>query len=93
MTKLIDWMAAVCAFLSIWLALLYHFIELEIINEYRGLISLLPVFTVFIFGLYSAGTVLWRVYNFNDCNQDALDLQMEIKEARKDLIAKGFVFQ
>lgn len=51
MTKLIDWLAAVCAFLSIWLAVLYHFIELEIINEYRGLISLLPVLTVFLFGV------------------------------------------
>ncbi|XKL66233.1 hypothetical protein PGB90_009653 [Kerria lacca] len=93
MSKLFDWLAIICAFLSIWLAILYNFIEFEIFNEYHSMISFVPVIAILSLGIYSVVTILWRVYNFNDCHKEAFELHAEIKEARADLITRGFVFQ
>lgn len=37
--------------------------------------------------------MLYRTFTFNDCPEAAKELQAEILEARKDLIAKGFKFR
>lgn len=49
-------------------------------------------FFVYILQLYAAGTVLYRTFTLNDCPEAAKELQEQIREARKDLISKGFKF-
>lgn len=41
---------------------------------------------------YSAFTVLYRVFTFNDCPEAAEEIQKQIEEAKADLAAKGFKF-
>ena len=54
--------------------------------------KLLPVYTVVIFGLISAGIVIYRVLTFNDCPEANQELQKQIEQAKADLRSKRFIF-
>lgn len=68
MSKLFDWLAIICAFLSIWLAILYNFIEFEIFNEYHSMISFVPVIAILSLGvstqfmLYFLRDIILHIY-------------------------------
>ncbi|XP_049765689.1 dolichol-phosphate mannosyltransferase subunit 3 isoform X1 [Schistocerca cancellata] len=92
MTKLMEWLLGVSLFASIWIALVTRQVHSRLLDEWMFLIKPLPLIVLILFGLYSIAVILWRVYNFNNCEDAAKELQMEIQEAKDDLKKKGFVF-
>ncbi|CAD7090712.1 unnamed protein product [Hermetia illucens] len=56
-------------------------------------IIMLPFVLVALFGVHSLVTILYRVFTLSDCTEAAQELQKQIKEAREDLISKGFKFR
>lgn len=92
MTKLMEWLFSVSLFLSIWIALVTRQVQSRLLDEWMFIIKPLPFIVVLMFGVYSLSVILWRVYNFNNCEDAAKELQMEIQEAKDDLRKKGFVF-
>lgn len=55
-------------------------------------VQLLPFYAIVTFGLVSAFIVLYRVATFNNCAEANDELMSQIKQAKQDLIAKGFHF-
>lgn len=92
MTKLLEWLAGSTLFLAVWLSVVMNDLNSEFVKKNISIIVPLPLIVLVVFGLYSIVIVLWRVYNFNDCKEAALELQAEIKEAKDALGQKGFKF-
>ncbi|BET02876.1 Dolichol-phosphate mannosyltransferase subunit 3 (DPM3) [Nesidiocoris tenuis] len=89
MTKLLEWIGAVVAGLSIWYVLLTNSIKSQFLAEWRESIALAPFVFLILFGVYSVVVVLWRTATFNDCPEAAKELQEQIVEAKNDLKSKG----
>ena len=53
----------------------------------------LPLLCVLAFGVYSAGTVAWSVATFPESPQAAVELQVDIADARRDLRKRGVVLK
>ncbi|KAF2347594.1 Dolichol-phosphate mannosyltransferase subunit 3 [Trinorchestia longiramus] len=62
-------------------------------RDYYLHILVLPLLLVACFGLVSVAIIGYRVYSFNDCKEAAQELQLQIEEAKKDLVSKGFKFE
>ncbi|XP_030371021.1 dolichol-phosphate mannosyltransferase subunit 3 [Scaptodrosophila lebanonensis] len=93
MTNLQRWLFYAALFAVPYLAIVLGSVQTPLTTKYFLHIQLLPLLLLVLFGLYSAFTVLYRTFTFNDCPEAAKELQAEIIEARKDLIAKGFKFR
>ncbi|XP_061397587.1 dolichol-phosphate mannosyltransferase subunit 3 [Musca vetustissima] len=93
MTNLQRWLMYLVLFLIPYFALLSASIKTPGLQMLLVPLQVLPYVLVLMFGFYAAGTVLYRTFTFNDCPAAAAELQKEIEEARKDLIAKGFRFR
>jgi Dolichol-phosphate mannosyltransferase subunit 3 (DPM3) len=52
-----------------------------------------PLLCVLAFGVYSAGTVAWSVATFPESPQAAVELQVDIADARRDLRKRGVVLK
>nr|XP_016936623.1 dolichol-phosphate mannosyltransferase subunit 3 [Drosophila suzukii] len=93
MTNLQRWLFYASLFAVPYLSIVLGAVQTQLTSKYFLHIQLLPLLLLVIFGLYSVWTVLYRTLTFNDCPEAAKELQDEILEARKDLIAKGFRFR
>ncbi|XP_068153626.1 dolichol-phosphate mannosyltransferase subunit 3 [Drosophila tropicalis] len=93
MTNLQRWLFYAALFAVPYLSLVLGTVQTQLTTKYFLFVQLLPVLLLGLFGIYSVWTVLYRTFTFNDCPQAAKELQAEILEARKDLIAKGFRFR
>ncbi|XP_073820498.1 dolichyl-phosphate mannosyltransferase subunit 3 [Musca autumnalis] len=93
MTNLQRWLMYLVLFLIPYFVLLSASIKTPGMQMLLVPLQILPYVLVLMFGFYAAGTVLYRTFTFNDCPKAAAELQKEIEEARKDLIAKGFNFR
>lgn len=93
MTKLMQWLLGASIFFAIWGSVVTKQLIIPVGEEWMNLIMLSPIIAVLIFGLYAGVVVLWRVYNFNNCEDAAQELLEQIKEARADLITKGMTFK
>ncbi|KAH8409839.1 hypothetical protein KR222_009482 [Zaprionus bogoriensis] len=93
MTNLQRWLFYATLFAVPYLAIVLGAVQTPLTAKYSLHIQLLPLVLLVLFGAYSAFTVLYRTFTFNDCPEAAKELQAEILEARKDLIAKGFKFR
>ncbi|XP_016936623.2 dolichol-phosphate mannosyltransferase subunit 3 [Drosophila suzukii] len=93
MTNLQRWLFYASLFAVPYLSMVLGAVQTQLTSKYFLHIQLLPLLLLVIFGLYSVWTVLYRTLTFNDCPEAAKELQDEILEARKDLIAKGFRFR
>lgn len=93
MTKLMEWAFVAMAFFSVWTAAITGSVESPLLVKWRMAILYLPVILIFLFGLYAATVVLYRVFTFNNCEEAAVELQKEIKEAKADLRSKGLVLK
>ncbi|GAB0087955.1 Dolichol-phosphate mannosyltransferase subunit 3 [Sergentomyia squamirostris] len=91
MTKLMQWLAALFAFLAIYIYLLTA--EVESLKNFHYEIKILPIVIIALFGIHSINVVLYRTFTIRDCNEASEELQKDIKEARADLISKGFKFR
>lgn len=84
MTKLMEWLLFSTIFLGIWFSAITGNIKFPITAEWQQIIVFLPLIVLFLFGLYAAVTVLYRVFTFNNCENAAIELQqvsMKINEA------------
>ncbi|XP_076241673.1 dolichyl-phosphate mannosyltransferase subunit 3 [Calliopsis andreniformis] len=93
MTKLMEWLLFATIFFGIWIAAVTGNINSIFITEWKPVVLFLPVIALFLFGLYAAITVLYRVFTFNNCESAAIELQQQIKEARQDLQMKGVILR
>lgn len=89
MTKFMEWLFGVSAIIVLWLGLLTEKIPNTLVQENYQLVLISPIFLVGAFGIYSIVVILWRVYNFNDCEDAAEELKRQIVEAKEDLRNKG----
>lgn len=90
MTKLLEWLSGATVIFGIWLATITS--NSTFVKEWHEIILFLPIICLFLFGLYAATVVLYRVFTFNNCNSAAIELQQQIEEATKDLESKGVIF-
>lgn len=73
MTKLLEWLSCATVIFSIWLATITS--NSTFVKEWHELILFLPIICLFVFGLYAATVVLYRVFTFNTCDSAAIELQ------------------
>ncbi|XP_069678263.1 dolichol-phosphate mannosyltransferase subunit 3 [Periplaneta americana] len=92
MTKLLEWLLGLGVFVGVWGVLISRQIRSRVVDEWMSVIIPLPIIIILMFGVYSAIVVLWRVYNFNNCEEAAKELQKEIQQAKRELRSKGIVF-
>lgn len=87
MTKLLEWLSCATVIFGVWFAAITS--NSIFVKEWHEIILFLPVIFLFLFGLYAATVVLFRVFTFNNCESAAVELQQQIEEAKKDLRNKG----
>ncbi|XP_031620079.1 dolichol-phosphate mannosyltransferase subunit 3 [Contarinia nasturtii] len=90
MTKLMEWLGVLIGFLAVYVYLLTG--EPKFSEEMMIHIKFLPIYLIGMFGGYSAYTLLYRVFTFNDCPEAGEEIQKQIEEAKADLSSKGFKF-
>ncbi|XP_035446824.1 dolichol-phosphate mannosyltransferase subunit 3 [Spodoptera frugiperda] len=89
MTKLLEWVSVLSAFVAVWYSLVAGYVKHPMIEKNMTLVIVSPLIFVILFGLYAVSVILYRVFTFNNCEDAAKELQEEIKEARRDLQEKG----
>lgn len=89
MTKLLEWISVASAVFAVWYSLIGGYVKHPLIDKYMNFIIVSPILLVMLFGLYAVTVILYRVFTFNNCEEAAKELQEEIIEAKKDLLAKG----
>lgn len=89
MTKLLEWISIASALFAVWYSLIGGYVKHPLIETNMNLILVSPIIFVLLFGLYAAAVVLYRVFTFNNCEEAANELKLEIAEAKKDLSDKG----
>ncbi|KAJ6640236.1 Dolichol-phosphate mannosyltransferase subunit 3 [Pseudolycoriella hygida] len=92
MTKLMEWVFVLSLFFAAYIAIVTKQIQSDVFDNWMFEVKVAPVILVLLFGVYAASTVLYRVFTFNDCPEAAEELQRQIKEAREDLMSRGFRF-
>ncbi|XP_032663643.1 dolichol-phosphate mannosyltransferase subunit 3 [Odontomachus brunneus] len=91
MKKLHEWLLVVTGLFSVWYAVLAS--NSALVKEWRNIILFLPITFLFLFGLFAATVIMYRVFTFNTCKNAAIELQQQIEEAKKDLGSKGIIFK
>lgn len=89
MTKLLEWVSVLSAFVAVWYSLVAGYVKHPMIEKNMTLVIVSPLIFVILFGLYAVSVILYRVFTFNNCEDAAKELQEEIKEAKRDLQEKG----
>ncbi|KAM9823660.1 dolichol-phosphate mannosyltransferase subunit 3 [Neosynchiropus ocellatus] len=89
MTKLVEWLIGVSLVVVVWALVTFDLLNLKVPLLYREVAWPMPLYLLVTFGCYSLATVGYRVATFNDCEEAALELQQQIKEAHQDLKKKG----
>ncbi|XP_008336102.1 dolichol-phosphate mannosyltransferase subunit 3-like [Cynoglossus semilaevis] len=89
MTKLLQWLLGVSLLVAVWALVTWDLLDLSLPDTYRDVAWPMPLYLLVSFGCYSLATVGYRVATFNDCEDAALELQQQIKEAKDDLKRKG----
>ncbi|KAL0870320.1 hypothetical protein ABMA27_005339 [Loxostege sticticalis] len=89
MTKLLEWISVISAVFAVWYSLIGGYVKHPMIENNMNIVLVSPIIFVLLFGLYAVTVVLYRVFTFNNCEEAAKELQVEIAEARKDLLDKG----
>ncbi|XP_044763150.1 dolichol-phosphate mannosyltransferase subunit 3 [Coccinella septempunctata] len=92
MTKLMEWLTAISALISLWVALLTNKIGNDFTKQHHQFILYLPIILIILFGLYALTVVLYRTFTFNNCEEAAAALKKEIQEAKSSLKAMGYIF-
>ena len=91
MTKLLEWLTAGVLFVSVWLAILSGKLGPTFAKDNFYHVLATPVVLVALFGVYALAVLVYRVATFNDCEEAARELRVEIEEAKKDLRGKGLI--
>ena len=91
MTKLLEWLTAVVLFVSLWVAVLAGKLVPTLSKDSFYLVLVSPVIFVALFGVYALAVLVYRVATFNDCEEAAKELRLEIEQAKEDLKSKGLI--
>ena len=91
MTKLLEWLTAGVLLASVWLATLTGKLVPTLAKDNFYAVLVPPVLLVALFGVYALAVLVYRVAAFNDCEEAAKELRLEIEEAKKDLKSKGLI--
>ncbi|XP_051849853.1 dolichol-phosphate mannosyltransferase subunit 3 [Antechinus flavipes] len=89
MTKLGQWMSTLLALMLIWLCLVQDLLNLGYSQKVHDVLVPLPVYLLVTAGSYSLATLGLRLASFNDCEEAAQELFLQIQEAQADLASKG----
>jgi len=73
MTKLLEWLSCATVIFGVWLVTITS--NSTFVKEWHEIILFLPIISLFLFGLYAATVVLYRVFTFNNCESAAIELQ------------------
>lgn len=84
-----EWLLFTTLFFGVWTAAITGNINSSLVTEWQQTIFFLPLICLFLFSLYAATIVLYRVFTFNNCENAAMELSQQIVEAKKDLQSKG----
>lgn len=66
-------------------------LQMELPEAYRSAVQLLPLWALVSFGLYSLSVIGWSLAHFPSCPEAAEILQGEMKEAQRELCARGIL--
>ena len=91
MTKLLEWLTAGVLCVSLWVAVLTGKLVPTLSKDNFYLVLVSPVIFVALFGVYALAVLVYRVATFNDCEEAAKELRLEIEEAKADLKSKGLI--
>lgn len=78
---------------AIWIALLYDWLPYthDFTRKYYEFILYLPVYAIFLLGIYAICNVLYGVVTFNDCAEAREELKKEIADAKADLRRRNVI--
>jgi len=77
--------------LSIWAAALKNvFGTLQ--EPYFGIVQLLPLYALITFGCWSLGIISYNLITFQECPEEAKELEIQRKQAMTELSKKGISF-
>ena len=71
----------------------YGFYTIDEKSPFYALLYPMPFYVLVSFGAYSLCTIGWNLYTVRDCPEAHVELEMEIKKAKKELSQKGFKFE
>ncbi|KAL4002318.1 Dolichol-phosphate mannosyltransferase subunit 3 (DPM3) family protein [Acanthocheilonema viteae] len=79
--------------IAIWIALLYDWLPYthNFTTKYYEFILHLPVYAIFLLGIYATCSVLYGVATFNDCPEAREELKKEIDDAKADLRRRNVI--
>lgn len=92
MTKLLQWLFGVSVLAAVWALVTFDLLQLSLPHTFREVAWPMPVYLLVSFGCYSLSIVGYRVATFNDCEEAAKELLLQIREAKEDLKKKGLKF-
>mmetsp|Transcript_11959 Transcript_11959/g.28950 ORF Transcript_11959/g.28950 Transcript_11959/m.28950 type:complete len:98 (+) Transcript_11959:290-583(+) len=85
MRRLVTLGSFAVAFLAVWV----YALQSGLPEAYNTAVRLLPLWALVSFGLYSLAVIGWSLAHFPTCPKDAKILQGEMKEAQRELCARG----
>ncbi|KAF7987457.1 hypothetical protein HCN44_003219 [Aphidius gifuensis] len=91
MTKLMEWLFGGALFLGPWTAIVTGTVSSSLTSQYHEIILYLPIVLLFLFAIWAATVVLYRTFTFNNCEEAAESLKLEIKQAQAELRIKGIL--
>jgi len=84
-----EWLTSFILVAVVWVGVYTEAIVSCCIKDNRTLILASPLLALIGFGVYSVLLLIYRVANFNDCDEAAAELKEQIKEAKDDLTKRG----
>ncbi|CAG9540555.1 unnamed protein product [Cercopithifilaria johnstoni] len=83
----------VAPLIAIWVALLYDWLPYthNFTLKYYQFILYLPVYAIFLIGIYAICNVIYGVATFNDCPEAREELKKEIDDAKADLRRRNVI--
>uniref|UniRef100_A0A0N4TNG6 Dolichol-phosphate mannosyltransferase subunit 3 n=1 Tax=Brugia pahangi TaxID=6280 RepID=A0A0N4TNG6_BRUPA len=92
-SQLVVYSLHVTPLIAIWVALLYDWLPYtrNFTRKYYEFILYLPIYAIFLLGIYAMCNVLYGVATFNDCHQAREELKKEIEDAKADLKRRNVI--
>ncbi|EFO25379.1 dolichol Phosphate Mannosyltransferase family member [Loa loa] len=92
-SQLVIYSLHVSPLIAIWVALLYDWLPYthNFTRKYYGFILYLPIYAIFLLGIYATCNVVYGVATFNDCPDAEEELKKEIEDAKTDLRRRNVI--
>uniref|UniRef100_A0A915PXP5 Dolichol-phosphate mannosyltransferase subunit 3 n=1 Tax=Setaria digitata TaxID=48799 RepID=A0A915PXP5_9BILA len=92
-SQLVIYSLHITPLIAVWIALLYDWLPYthHFTRKYYHSILYLPLYAIFLFGIYAVFNVLYGVATFNDCPEAREELKKEIDDAKADLRKRNVI--